>query len=108
MRKMPRPAPATRRSSPPPTLATTARWVQLLDLGATKGAHVGQEGWVTLLDSRPEVKNAGTVGHTSKVGEGEVTVFTGQTIEHRLSITGDVEATIESRVYDQRVPHVKR
>jgi hypothetical protein len=28
--------------------------------------------------------------------------------EHRLSITGDVEATIECRVYDQGVPHGNR
>lgn len=84
--------------------------VQLLDLGAgekfnqvsearykwwkvkvTKGAHVGQEGWVmaVLLGSRLDVKNAGTVGHTGKVGEGEVTVSTGQTIDANGAAFGD-------------------
>jgi hypothetical protein len=56
-----------------------------------RGAHVGQEGWVmaVLLGSILDVKKAGTVGHTGKVGEGEVTVSTGQTIDANGAAFGD-------------------
>lgn len=84
--------------------------VQVLDLGAgekfnqvsetrykwwkvkvTKGAHIGQEGWVmaVLLESRLDTKDTGTVGHTGKVGEGEVTVSTGQTVDLNGAAFGD-------------------
>ena len=56
-----------------------------------RGAHAGQEGWVmaVLLGSILDVKNAGTVGHTGKVGGGEVTVSTGETIDANGAAFGD-------------------
>lgn len=56
----------------------------------SRGAHVGQEGWVmaTLLTSVYTVKDAGTT-QTDKIGAGEVTVGTGQTIDADGAAFGD-------------------
>jgi hypothetical protein len=56
-----------------------------------KGPHVGKEGWVQVsnLGSILDVKNAGKLESTTKVGDGSVEVHTGQKLEREGADDGD-------------------